>query len=248
MARVRRLKNSRWRNEAWENSRLIFSLVVCDHAALNFNKDWTRERERERREEDFNIIKFFNITRNNYISYYFLKISLPFFFYWYWKKVLFEENREIIHFFILFFLRIIYKRSISISHLYSINEDETLKIYRLRRARSEVQFFSAPWRAWNHVARVFPFVSFLSLPFETNLKERNGEPAVQRSEIFWTGGGWNNEGSFSIDECIFLSFFSFVARNNFVKSQKVWVTVRSFFFFLSSFIKCGDAYTVIKKK
>lgn len=95
-------------------------------------------------------------------------------------------------------------------------------------------------------------ISFCFFPFSSlwkpSLKERNGEPAVQRSEIFWTGGGWNNEGSFSIDECIFLSFFSFVARNNFVKSQKVWVTVRSFFFFLSSFIECGDAYTVIKKK
>lgn len=140
------------------------------------------------------------------ILYYFLEISLSFF--TDIDKSMFEKNWN------YSFLYVIFLTIISLDIYFAF-------IFENLSTRIQQIIFDEQGRRYNFSPRVkqrctcisFCFFPF-SFPFETNppwRREPNGKPPVQRSEIFW--GGWNNEGSFSIDGCIsektpfFLSFF-----------------------------------------
>lgn len=188
------------------------------------------------------------------ILYYFLEISLSFF--TDIDKSMFEENWNYSFLYVIF-LTII---SLDIYFAFIFDRMKRRAVYEnpanyLRRARSEVQFFSARKTALH----VFSFCFFpFSSPFETNppwRREPNGEPPVQRSEIFW--GGWNNEGSFSIDGCIsektpfflsfFLSWWEIISWNRAGSLGYRWKFETFFFSFFAYRTENMDAYIVIKK-
>lgn len=169
---------------------------------------------------------------------------------------MFEENWNYSFLYVIF-LTII---SLDIYFAFIFDRMKRRAVYEnyLRRARSEVQFFSTPSRVKQRCTCIsFCFFPFSS-PFETNppwRREPNGEPPVQRSEIFW--GGWNNEGSFSIDGCIsektpfflsfFLSWWEIISWNHAGSLGYRWKFETFFFSFFAYRTENMDAYIVIKK-
>lgn len=228
MARVRHLKNSWWRNEAWENS-LILRLWISIKIEI----------ERERGEEkNFNIIKFFNITRDNYIVL--LLRNFSFVFYRYWQKYVRRKLKLFIS--LCYFSYDNFSRYLFRIYIRSNEEEGCLRESSKLSSTSKVggTIFLRPF-ACKTALHVY-FLLFLSFLFplwnQPSLKERTERrttSATKRNLL--RGGEITKEASPSTDA--FLKkrrsfFLSFVVRNNFMKSCRKFglqMEVRDVFFF-----------------
>lgn len=186
---------------------------------------------------------------------YFLKISLSFF--TDIDKIMFEENWNYSFLYVIF-LTII---SLDIYFAFIFDRMKRRAVYEnpanyLRRARSEVQFFSARKTAL-HVY----FLLFLSFLFplwnQPSLKERTERrttSATKRNLL----RGWNNEGSFSIDGCIsektlfflsfFLSWWEIISWNHAGSLDYRWKFETFFFFLCLSNWEYGCIYSDKKRR